>query len=1170
MIKRQVLNGLLGVNADDSYKAHQSGDAVSMVNTRIIDYVDGDSGDVQNVLGNALLTNSALLSGASTCIGAIANERNSKIYFFVFNHDDSTKHAIYQYDQSGGFTKMVSNNQFSGVGNTLGFGYFRITAASIVNDFLVYSVNEGEVRAIDLTYWRNNSPTNVPPSKIYLSVLPPVYPMSVTIIDSGALNTVVARQFLRFYYRYIYTDGRISALSPASVLKSIHDTDDNNINRIDLAIPIQQKVHDGVQSLQVIGYNDESSTYFVVSDIRSASVFSAHNAGTTQIVVQYTATNTYESVADVDTGYIHATPPIDVKAISAAKSRLFFGNYKNWLSDDAVSNVGYGAIPTISYQTLVTTTPSCFMEGSVFDVAVVYRDSAGRTSGVKKLNISATIPYRDGSGTDVQSIFTNIRPYLPHEDRTTVPDSITFNLATAAADTIPSWAETAEVLISDNKAFTDFIQFPLRSIYADSLNSDGTKNDYKYQFGLEFAVKLNDGTFAFANSQRFLSETHNTDEIGYFALNLRDAIEFGLGWDFIPGDYIRVTFYRTSEVRSSAGTWHEELVTGEIIAQQDQRLVIRIHDLPQLGGLPDYLGYTTELSNLLYVDSTGYSDNNYYCDFGVATIFRRATIDTSQYRETGLVFDVNSLPTSCKIKGDTSVTKKIHKSVPASFDPTPVEKTILCVNSHGEHLFGVRTYRSFFGRSVGYIDLTQQLSSEQRTTALVFSGVYTQGTRNNNLNYVESLNETILPSEMVAINKLQLASKTESIGTVMLAIGEVSTASIYIGESQLVGSSSNADLIIDSSVVGSVNILQGGYGTKHPESVVERNGNVYWYDANKADVIRYGRNGVIPVSSNKYKSVINKITTGASSDVSIVGHFDPIQDEYLLSVSDPHRSETFNLADYGSSTLINASYTTLSGSLSIPLTGLSLDDVVEIKIDTLVNKDFNGLRLFFGGLPIYSTTSHKLDRSKSIYVRFVPTAQSGNVSFVGLPFDPFLPQDVTIRIAKYGHDYSKTHHHMPCTHAFNESVNKWRGYDTYFAEASAIIENKMFVFYNANMYAAHAQNSPTFYGQTHPCAISHYLTYSNVVSIPVSHHLESSVAPAKSRLQSETHATEAVSADYVEQEEIFKLSFRRDKLSGSLLTGKRVRGSKLLSLLRMPSVFSLKRIYTEIKDSTGH
>lgn len=1170
MIRKQVLNGLLGVNADDSYKAHQPTDAVSMVNTRIVDFVDGDTGDIQNVLGNALVANSALLTGQSTCIGAVSSDKDSKIYFFIFNHDNAASHGIYEFDQSGSFTKLVSNGQFSGGGNPLGFGYARITAASIVNDFLVYSVNSGEVRAINLTYWRTNTPTGVAPSKIFLSVLPPVYPMSITEVTTGALNVILARQFLRFYYRYVYNDGRISALSPSSVLKNIHDTNDNNINRIDLAIPLNQKIHSGVESLQIIGYNDESNNYFVVSDIRSQAVFDGHNSGLTQIVVQYTAMTTYEAVSDIDTGYIHATPPIDVKSISAAKNRLFFANYKNWLSDDATLNVGGGQTPTISYQTSITTTPACFMEGSVFDIGIVYRDDAGRTSGVKKLNINVTIPYRDGSGTDVQPItLTERRPYLPHENRATVSDAITFNLATAASGTIPSWAKTAEVLISENKAFTDFIQFPLRSVYADSLNSDGTLNAYKYQFGLEYAVKLSDGTFAYANSRRYLSDTYDTGEIGYFSLNLRDAIEAGLGWDFVVGDYIRVTFYRTSEVGSSAGSWHEELVTGEVIAQQNQRLFIKIHNLPQLNGLPDYLGYTTENSGLLYVDGSGVSNNNYYCDFGVATVFRRAKVDSSTYRETGLVFSVTSLPTVCKIKGDTSITKKIHKTVPATFDPTPADKTILCINSHGENLFGVRTYRSFFGRSVAYIDLTQQLSSERRTTALVFSGVYTQGTKNNNLNYVEALNETLLPSELVAINKLQLASKTESIGTVMLAIGEVNTASIYIGESQLVGSSSNADLVIDSNVVGSVNILQGGYGTKHPETVVERGGSVYWYDANKAEVIRYGRNGITPISQNKYKSTINKFTTGLSSKAAVVGHYDPIQDEYLLSVIDPVRDSNASLSDYGVSTLYSASISTIGGSASIPLSGLSLDNLVEVRIQTLTGNQMKNIRVSFAGNPVYSSGTSVFESNNTLYIRFVPTSASGNVLITGLP-DPVVAPDTVVQIKKYGHDYSQVHHHMPLTHAFSEQINKWRGYDMYFAEASAIINNTLYTFQNGLMYKHHQGTTASFYGITYPTAFSYYLDYQNVVSIPVSHSVESALAPAKSRLQSETHATELVPSDYVEQEGFFRASFKRDKISGNILSGKRVRGSKLLSLLRMPSAFSVKRIYTELKDSTGH
>lgn len=1168
MIRKQVLNGLLGVNADDSYKTHQPADAVSMVNTRIVDFVDGDTGDVQNVLGNALVANSELLAGASTCLAATSSDKDSKVYFFIFNHDNAANHAIYEYDHFGGFNKLVSNSQFA-TSNALGFQLSRITAISIVSNFLVYSTGAGEVRAIDIDFWSSSTPTGVDASRVRLNVLPPVFAPSITVISAGTANIVVARQFLKFYYRYIYADGRISALSPSSIIKNVHDIDDYNINKITVAIPTQQKVHAGVESLQIIGYNDESNTYFVVKDVRGQSVFDGHNTGSTQIVVDYTATNTYQVIADIETGYVHATAPFDVKALASAKNRLFFANYKNWLTDNATQAEGTGLTPTITFQTSGTERPTCFIEGSVFDIGVVYRDEFGRTSGVKKLNISATIPFRDGSGTDVQSMLTNIRPYLPHEDHTTLPDTISFNLATAAFNTIPSWAKTCEVVISDNKAFTDFIQFPLESVYADSLNSDGTQNAYKYQFGLEFAVRLSDGTYAFANSQRFLSETHKT-EIDYFALNLRDAIKNGLGWDFVPGDYIRVTFYRTSKVGGSAGSWHEELVTGEVVAQQDGRLLIKIHDLPQLGGLPDYLGYTTESSNLLYVNGAGVSDNNYYCDYGVATIFRRASVDTSTYRETGLVFDVSSLPSNLKISGDTSLTKTIHKSVAASFDANPVEKTILCVNSHGESLFGVRTYRSFFGRSIAYIDFTQQLSSEQNETAISFSGVYLSGTKNNNLNFVDAVEEVRLPSELVQVNKLQLASKVESIGTVMLAIGEVNTASIYIGESQLVGSSDNADLVIDRNVIGTFNVLQGGYGTKHPETVVERSGFIYWYDANKAEVLRYGRNGVIPISQNKYKSTLNRITTELSNESSVVGHFDPIQNEYLLSVSDPHRTNTFSLSDYGVSTLASGSFITLGGTLSLQLTGLSLDNVIEVRIQMLTGQDIKNLRVSFGGNIVYTSNSTALPLSKDVYVRFVPTSTTGNVLISGINIDAIGDPEIFVEIKKYGHDYSQIHHHMPITHAFNESANRWRGYDMYFSEASAIVNNTLYTFQNGLMYKHHQSNAATFYGITYPTAFSYYLDYQNVVSVPVSHSLETDVAPVKSRLQSENHATELVSADYVEQEDFFRSSFKRDKLSGNILTGKRVRGSKLLSLLRMPSTFSVKRIYTEVKDSTGH
>jgi hypothetical protein len=1180
MIKRQVLNGLLGVNADDSYKAHQSGDAVSMVNTRIIDYVDGDSGDVQNVLGNALLTNSALLAGASTCIGAIADERNSKIYFFVFNHDDSTKHAIYQYDQSGGFTKMVSNNQFSGVGNTLGFGYSRITALSIVSNFLVYSTGSGEVKGIDTDYWSANTPTGVTPSFIDLNVVAPVFSPTWTMVSATGINRNIPISIhkYRFFYRFEYKDGRLSPASPASPLKNVFDLDTFGFDKIFIDIPLAQKIPANVNKIQFIAYQQDANAYVITGVVSGQAAFDNHNSGFQFIRSTFDGKALLGNVPAADMNISSFAVPFDVKALTDTKSRLFFSNYVDSLPNNASTSIENVSAPVVQFQkTNSFSFGQCFSEGATYTFGIRFLDEKGRTSPVFKLNSTFTTPARNANGTYVSPTINAAVIHIPDtyydtDNFTNFIDKVNVSLANVTTGMIPSWAKTAEIMISNNRGHGDFVQFYLTSKNVSDLDASPI---VKYQFGLRYAHKLEDGTYVFANSSKFIRETYMYDAdavdspepMKYYAVRLSDATDDGLGWDYLPGDSIEVSFMRYVQLTSSTSRYEEHVVRGQIIDLVDGHIIF-----PKTGpDIQEYLGYTTD-SNLLYSQGILTPDKN--TDYGMCTIRRPSKIDETLFYETGVTFDVSSIPSSVDVYGDCSFYKASYVvEYLNQFDPPNpgvITKDVFLINSQANVNSLIRTYDEFFGRDLTTVDLTSIVLGDRKETGLMFSGVYTSGTKNNNLNFLEVFDETILPSELGQVNKLTISSKASEIGSVMLAIGRINTASIYIGEAQLVGASADADLIVNRSVVGSVNVLNGGYGTSHPESVVERNGSVYWYDSSNAGVVRYGRNGLVPISTYKYNSVMNRINTGLSSQAAIIGHYDPIQEEYLLSVSDPHRSETFNLADYGSSVLFDASYTTLNGAITFSLTGLSLDDVIEIKIDTLVSRNFTGLRAFFGGLPVYTSTSDSLDRTKSVYIRFVPTAASGTLLITGIPSDPFVSPEVAIRITKYGHDYSKPHHHMPCTHAFNEPTNRWRGYDTYFAEASSIVDNELFVFYNANMYAGHAQDSPTFYGQTHPCAISHYLTYSNVVSIPVSHHLESSVAPAKSRLQSETHATEAVSADYVEQEEIFKLSFRRDKLSGSLLTGKRVRGSKLLSLLRMPSVFSLKRIYTEIKDSTGH
>ena len=1167
-ISRQIVQSLLGVNADDSYKVHTQADAVSMVNTRIVDFIEGDTGDIQNVLGNTYIANSSLESGINTCIGALPFERDNKVFFFVHNSITS-KHAIYVYNGSS-FIKLVSNSQFSG-SNALGFQRSRITASAIVNDFLVYSTGVGEVKAIDIDYWTNNTPSGLDNDYVNLIVRPPLYSPQITETTSGDLNVKLSRQFLRFHYRFVYLDGRISAASPASVLKNVHDTEVYNLNEITVTIPFDQKIHTGVETVQFIGFDGESSTYFIAGEKKGSSAFSNHNAGTTALSIDYTAKQVYQGVATTDVELVPGLPPYDVKALAAAKSRVFFSNYKDGLDANTTYSQGLGQTPSITYQLSGTTTAPAFMEGSIFDVGVIYRDAQGRTNGVTKLNVTAEIPYRDSSGTD--SFLSTGQVYEPtpaHELRTTIADFISFNLATATSGTVPGWAKTAEVVISDNRAYSDFIQFNLRSDNAVSLTSTGLSNGVKYQFGLRYAIKQDDGTYKIANSKKYLSDTYSTESIQYYALSLRDAIADGLGWEYAVGDFVRVVLWRRNfaSYQGNTGQFYEEYVEGEILAEQDGHLIFQIQDFPQLGGTPDYLGYTNS-ATLIYEDpnNAGQFPNNYLCNYGVATIFRKPNIgDFINYHETGLVFDATSLPTVCKIKGDCSITRFSYEE---PWNTNNQEKDYLCINTNGEYARTVRTYKSYFGRTLPFLEYSTDILNEQKKTAITFSGVYTNGTKNNNLNYVDIVNEEQLPADLSQVNKLQLASKVEEIGTVMLAIGEDNTASIYIGESQLVASGQNADLVIDRNVIGSTNVLKGGYGTSHPESVVERNGAVYFVDSNKGAAVRYAQDGLFEISQYKYISVFKDISRNKSSKIQVIGGYDPVNEEYLVSVLEPYRSVTDYWSDYSVSTVYDQTYDFDSGPFSTFIAA-STNEVVTVEITP--DHDVTGLTITFNGNTVFDAGVDVYPSGQTIYARFLGNGSLAEltISGVGTDLTSGTDADITISVSEY--NFSSARPTIPCTHAFNTNFKRWRGFDTYSAEAFVTITGELYSFKEGKLYKHNDHSSVRFYGSAQASSFGYYLDNQNgIVSLPVSHQLQGNSAPSKFRLTSETHATELTSSDYTQLENIFKASFKRDKLTtANMLSGKRLRGSKLLSLFTMPASFKVERILTDIKDSTGH
>ena len=186
---------------------------------------------------------------------------------------------------------------------------------------------------------------------------------------------------------------------------------------------------------------------------------------------------------------------------------------------------------------------------------------------------------------------------------------------------------------------------------------------------------------------------------------------------------------------------------------------------------------------------------------------------------------------------------------------------------------------------------------ERLNTGGIFSNVYNAG--NNGLVSFDSLNIFILPLEIGAVERLVNTSKVQFEGTVLLAIGQQETVSIYIGETQVFDATGSSFLAKSSGVIGQVNILRGSYGTINPESVFKWSGEVLFFDASKGCWVRYNSQGLTEISRlkmtkyfrtlgseilNYFKSPETYNLANNNSPIRVLGGVDPFHTEYLMNM----------------------------------------------------------------------------------------------------------------------------------------------------------------------------------------------------------------------------------------------------------------------------------------------
>lgn len=184
----------------------------------------------------------------------------------------------------------------------------------------------------------------------------------------------------------------------------------------------------------------------------------------------------------------------------------------------------------------------------------------------------------------------------------------------------------------------------------------------------------------------------------------------------------------------------------------------------------------------------------------------------------------------------------------------------------------------FWEKGVGrpYVAYSYLPTEEDKLTQIRFGGKLLQDTLFLSINTFRDEDQHYYPSEYGRIRTLinVANAQVESVGSILLAIGEIEAWSIYVNRTTLEDLSGRSQVSLSDKVLGSYNVLLGQQGTLNPDSVSAKNGRALWWNASVGEWVRYSRDGLTEISDfglknwfkdlsdlliNKYASVAPKV-----------------------------------------------------------------------------------------------------------------------------------------------------------------------------------------------------------------------------------------------------------------------------------------------------------------------
>lgn len=884
--------------------------------------------------------------------GCISNgdvEDNAKQRFFQFVWSPSGAHAIYGTDGTNVYKVLLSSQVTGGLG--LSKDNF-IHSADVVGNLLYWTDNLNQPRRINTESGiKLNHPSYVTDQDVYLT---PLAQENITLIrrapqlplqcdklkgsDFGidVVQNFIKNQSLQFTYYYIFKDYETSVTATRSLLFNYNFKDDLN-DVIRLKVPFAEKIQQDVYEIYLAAENKETGKYFVIKkwgvyNNADKSEITNHNAGTTQLTFFFKGDYFGAGLGDSFPVKPFESIPLLSEGQEVAKDRLMLGN----------NLLGYDTPTTTSLNTALIQGGTSPLPDQTVDWQEYIFD----------------IELTDGVNTFLQSHFFklfelvggNSGYYSVGQDYegplvTTGDFQVLFYLGKTEADLYNSYigaADTAgdtRTIVRANGMFRSDApnQITISNIGATvPLSGIFFKTDSTYKASIVFydGFQRKCGVVEVPGTI-----TIPTRKAAYDSYYTYIKWQLHNGTDVFKEIPVWATHYQIVITKSKNISYFIEGVAANYkYAKKD---VDGKYNFEGVNPGDDYVGLAIDLSELLNTNlgytyqekdlavlylpwgggSVVYSDINLvegkwlivnYKDVGVINgsspspfVYEvRSPVDGGEdiFYEVAECYQVVNSGTSAReystltgnIRGDTYI----------------VKHTVRTLDYYLEAVSPNDKFPKAWFTDAGRPNAVDRIGQKRITGGISFSNVNLQGTKNNGLSSFDALDTDTVALENGAIHKLQLTSKTQDAGTIMLAICSKETTSIYLGEAQLIDQTGNAFVAKASGVIGTMNTLKGGFGTTNPESVIEHRGNVYWYDANSGDFIFYSVNGVHSMTnkrarrfaklfSDRYNALTRSEIEAMGNRPLVLGGVDVYHKEIMWSIPKTGTNPNGELIDLG-------------------------------------------------------------------------------------------------------------------------------------------------------------------------------------------------------------------------------------------------------------------------------